>query len=289
MSSSFIQKRKYTKGYHFDLLAKNQKRAKPVADSHPSFAKQIIPVKNKIVSLNDNPLPDRMENITVKENNMSASVDKDAIVIYKLNGILLDENWVSSNNYVLNEPPKRSTDLILKDISMALVILTLVAFSMILIQPSTLLLPTIELIFRILLILAIFSFAASAAYHYRNRTSKNPQASSPDAAKQVLNRFALAGFLFSLINLLLALITLISFVASGSLYLTFPASFGILVACCAALGLILSIIGFIQIKSNKSKYTGLGLAIFGITFNLFILLMIGWLFLVKQNLVNFIK
>jgi hypothetical protein len=96
---------------------------------------------------------------------------------------------------------------------------------------------------------------------------------------QKLNGFASAGFICSLVNLILGFITLLFLITRVAGIVSTPVAFFYFVGGLAVLGLLFSIIGFIQIKANKSKYTGLGLSIFGMVFNIFVLLLIAGLFL----------
>src|ERR1017187_4798104 len=77
VSSSFIQKRKYTKGYHFDLLSKRANSHQTIAISQKqSLAKEIIPVKKKeIPSWEENRKPHIiLDSVSGRNDDLSASI-----------------------------------------------------------------------------------------------------------------------------------------------------------------------------------------------------------------------
>jgi hypothetical protein len=174
VSSSFIQKRKYNKGYHFDLASHKAISRQQLVISQKQSSKKTN--SHQPITISRNPIPEKMKNLPGNENNLNASINNEVIVFKKLNDILMDGNRESSNNDVLNEPPKRSTAQILKDISIALLILLIVTFSLIFIPQTLFMISTTKLIFRVLLILEIFSFSVAAAYHYKTRKIKNSHA-----------------------------------------------------------------------------------------------------------------
>src|ERR1035437_9334708 len=174
VSSSFIQKRKYNKGYHFDLASHKAISRQQLVISQKQSSKKTN--SHQPITISRNPIPEKMKNLPGNENNLNASINNEVIVFKKLNDILMDGNRESSNNDVLNEPPKRSTAQILKDISIALLILLIVTFSLIFIPQTLFMISTTKLIFRVLLILEILSFLVAAAYHYKTRKIKNSHA-----------------------------------------------------------------------------------------------------------------
>jgi len=113
VSSSFIQKRKYTKGYHFDLLAKNQKRTKSVADNHQALAKQIIPVKKKeIGSWEENrKAPVILNSNSGTYQDFSASLEIGMIIIQQKKNVLADGNFIQPKDSSNEKPDDKSNNI----------------------------------------------------------------------------------------------------------------------------------------------------------------------------------
>ena len=97
VSSGFIQKRKYTKGYHLDLFSANHQTKKNIS-SHPALAKnkKIIDQEKpqpdwlRSSSQVDYFIPDRRKNLSGNVDELSASIDKETIIIPKQNEVLKD-------------------------------------------------------------------------------------------------------------------------------------------------------------------------------------------------------
>jgi hypothetical protein len=295
VSSSFIQKRKYTKGYHFDLLTKKAVSHQPIAISQKhSSSKEIKPVHGKeIVLVDENRMDDGIKNLP--NDDLIASINNEHITISKLNINLLDENKVSYRKNVLNEPPKKSTAQILNEISIALLILLIVTFSLIFVPQAAFMLLTTKLIFRILLILEILSFSVAAAYHYKTRNLNKSHASvsgtnnylsaSVDNGTiiiqqknvladenfiqqkgdiddaRVIQVDSIIGFIWSMIGLFLFILLILSGISS---FFFINGFYLIPVLLCALIGIIFCGVSIDEINFEPLKYKGKKYAIAGI-------------------------
>src|ERR1700722_14641060 len=92
ISSSFIQKRKYTKGYHLDLFAKTLKHSKHASENNKPFEKKksIIPNdKVAIIPKINHPLFSQNIIQQNRDNDLIASIDKRMIVVNKYNNFFV--------------------------------------------------------------------------------------------------------------------------------------------------------------------------------------------------------
>src|ERR1035437_2348947 len=114
VSSSFIQKRKYTKGYHFDLASKRANSHQPFAISqkHPDLigmAKQIIPVhKKEIPSWEENrKAPVILDSVLGDNRDLSASVDNGTVILSNQKMIFTYENFIQQKENPIRQPDNK--------------------------------------------------------------------------------------------------------------------------------------------------------------------------------------
>jgi hypothetical protein len=148
-----------------------------------------------------------------------------------------------------------------------LFVLLILSFSVHFLIPLSILVIIADIAFWVLLIFFIHELFFTNNIPKNVITPNHYENLNKQAEQQSVNGFALAGFIFGLINMFLSviLIFIIIFGAMGGS--PFPMGFAVFVLCFAVLGIIFSIIGINQISSSPEQYWGLAFGILGLIFN----------------------
>lgn len=254
MSSSFIQKRKYTKGYHFDLASKRANSHQPLAISqNHSLAKQIIPVhKKEIPSWEENRKPHVvLDSVSAMNDDLSASINKGVVFIPTQKNILAEDNFIQQKGNPLDSDKNEVDDTYLNLGYISIVIGIFGIILLLAIQSSPWML--FSLFLSLFLILGIILLLID-----KSKRDKQMLLSPKDSPNlKILNPNAFIGFILTLGGLLFIFISqfidLFQFWEYGWIVLLI----GILAVL---IGGVFGWIGRKEIKKDRTKFYGLLLA-----------------------------